>query len=127
MNFLLDTHTILWYLSGNKNISSKAKDAIEKQENNKFCSIASLWEVAIKISLNKLTFDFDLIEFLKYLDDTGIEIIQISKVHIIKVSSLEFFHRDPFDRLIISQAATDNLTIITNDDHIKRYPISTFW
>jgi PIN domain nuclease of toxin-antitoxin system len=127
MNFLLDTHTILWYLSGNKNISSKAKDAIENRENNKFCSIASLWEVAIKISLNKLNFDFDLNEFLKYIDDTGIEIIHISKVHIIKVSSLKFIHRDPFDRLIISQAAINNLTIITNDDDIKKYPISTYW
>ena len=127
MNYLLDTHTIIWFLNGDNKLSIKSKEIIENQDNFKFVSIASIWEIAIKISLDKIKFDKGFKKFLDLLEDNGFEIIPISFDHALTVSTLKFIHRDPFDRLIISQAMTDNLTIITKDEYIEKYDIKTIW
>ncbi len=112
MNVLLDTHTLIWFLNGDERLSLKAKEAIESQENINIISIASIWEIAIKISLGKFEFRKGFKKFLELIEDNGFEILPISFEHALKVSSLEFIHRDPFDRLIISQAITDKLKIV---------------
>ena len=117
MNYILDTHTVIWFLNGNEDITTKSKEIIENQENLKFVSIASIWEIAIKISLKKFKFDNGFKKFIDLINENGFEIIPISFDHALTVSKLKFIHRDPFDRLIISQALTDGLTIITKSTH----------
>ncbi|MBI3142001.1 MAG: type II toxin-antitoxin system VapC family toxin [Bacteroidetes bacterium] len=127
MNYILDTHTIIWFLNGDDKLSIKSKEIIENQDNYKFVSIASVWEIAIKISLDKFKFDKGLKKFLDLIDDNGFDLIPISFDHALAVSTLKFIHRDPFDRLIVSQAMVDNLTIITKDEHIVQYDIKSIW
>jgi PIN domain nuclease of toxin-antitoxin system len=127
MNYILDTHIVIWFLNGDDKLSAKSKEIIENQENLKFVSIATIWEIAIKISLDKFKFDKGFKKFLDLIEDNGFEIIPISFDHALTVSTLEFIHRDPFDRLIISQALTDNLTIITKDEYIEKYDVRTTW
>jgi PIN domain nuclease of toxin-antitoxin system len=112
---------------GDDKLSIKSKEIIENQDNYKFVSIASVWEIAIKISLDKFKFDKGLKKFLDLIDDNGFDLIPISFDHALAVSTLKFIHRDPFDRLIVSQAMVDNLTIITKDEHIVQYDIKSIW
>ena len=127
MNYLLDTHTIIWFLNGDEILSEKAKKTIENQDNSKFISIATIWEIAIKISLDKIRFEKGFKNFLDLIKDNGSEIIPISFDHAITISTMKFIHRDPFDRLIVAQAMSDKLTIITKDENIGRYDIKTLW
>jgi PIN domain nuclease of toxin-antitoxin system len=127
MNYLLDTHTLIWFLNGEDNLSDKSKEVIENPENSNFISIASIWELAIKISLDKFKFEKGFKKFLELIDENGFEIIPISFEHAVRLSRLEFIHRDPFDRLIVVQAMTDNLTVITKDENMAKYEIKTLW
>jgi PIN domain nuclease of toxin-antitoxin system len=127
MNYLLDTHTLIWFLNGDENLSDKSKEAIENLENSNFISIASIWELAIKISLDKFKFEKGFKKFLELIDENGFEVIPISFEHAIRLSRLEFIHRDPFDRLIVVQAMTDNLTVIRKDENMTKYEIKTLW
>jgi len=127
MNYLLDTHTLIWFLNGDSELSVKSRMIIEDPENNKFVSIASIWEIAIKISLNKFKFEKGFKKFLELIERNGFEIMPISVEHALAVSSLKFIHRDPFDRVIVSQALTDNMTIVTKDKTIVKYKVKTVW
>ena len=90
-------------------------------------SIASIWEIAIKSSLGKFSFALGLDEFYNLIDANGFEILQISMIHALHLSELEFIHRDPLDRLLIAQSISDNLILITKDQHIQRYSVKTIW
>ena len=127
MDFLLDTHTVIWFFNGDKSLSLKAKQTIEDVKNNKFVSIVSLWEVAIKIGLNKLYFDGKTSEVADLIEQNGFEILPISVEQLIFYEELNFIHRDPFDRLIIAQALIENMTIITIDGNIQKYEVKTLW
>ena len=127
MDLLLDTHTLIWFLNGDEKLSDKAKSEIEDTANSKIVSIASIWEIAIKISLYKFRFPKGFKHFLDMVEDNGFEILPITFEHAIELSTLEFIHRDPFDRLLISQCIVDKLIIITKDINIKRYKIKTIW
>ena len=127
MNYFLDTHALIWFLNGDDKLSKKSKQLIESQTNLKFISIATIWEIAIKISLGKFKFEKGFGDFINLINENGFEIIPISIEHALKVSTLEFIHRDPFDRLIIAQSITENLTIITKDEYIKKYNVKTIW
>ncbi|MEI6821813.1 MAG: type II toxin-antitoxin system VapC family toxin [Bacteroidota bacterium] len=127
MNLLLDTHTLIWFLNGDEKLSNKAKSAIEDTKNSKIVSIASIWEIAIKLSIEKFKFTKGFKHFLDMVEDNGFEILPITFEHAIELSTLEFIHRDPFDRLLVSQCIVDKLIIITKDINIKRYKIKTIW
>ncbi len=127
MNLLLDTHTLIWFLNGDEKLSNKAKSAIEDTKNSKIVSIASIWEIAIKLSIEKFKFTKGFKHFLDLVEDNGFEILPITFEHAIELSTLEFIHRDPFDRLLVSQCIVDKLIIITKDINIKRYKIKTIW
>lgn len=120
-SFLLDTHALLWFLSGDDLLSKKAKSKIIDSSNSCYISIASLWEIAIKIKLGKLKLDMDFKDLATLLYDSHIEILQITFEHITGLISLEDIHRDPFDRLIISQSKTEKLTIISKDQYFSKY------
>jgi PIN domain nuclease of toxin-antitoxin system len=127
MDLLLDTHSLIWFLNGDEKLSDKAKSVIEDSSNSKIVSIASIWEIAIKISLDKFRFPKGFKHFLDMVEDNGFEILPITFEHALELSTLEFIHRDPFDRLLIAQCKSDNLVIVTKDDNIKRYNIKTIW
>lgn len=127
MNCLVDTHALLWFLSGSAKLPKKSREAIKNLDNNCFVSIASVWEIAIKLSLKKLQLDFEFTMLSKVLSDNKIDILPLTFEHLVHLSELKFHHRDPFDRAIICQATSEKLTIITGDGHIKSYPVKTFW
>jgi len=127
MNILLDTNALIWFLNGDSKLSDKAKTEIENIENDKIISIASIWEIAIKMSLNKFRFDKGLKRLFELIEENGFDILPISFEHTLIVSSLEFIHRDPFDRILVSQCKSDNLAIVTKDENIKKYNIKTIW
>lgn len=123
MNFLLDTHILIWFFNGDVQIGKKALSIIEKLENKKFVSIASIWEIAIKIGLNKLHFDGGTKEIVNLIEKNGFEILPISPKHTIEYETLDFLHRDPFDRILVAQARVDKLILLTQDRNIKLYKV----
>ncbi len=127
MDILLDTHTLVWFLNGDEKLSGNVRDAIEDTDNLKIVSIASIWEISIKISLDKFRFPKGFKRFLEMVEENGFELLPITFDHTIIVSTLEFIHRDPFDRLLIAQCKNDNLTIATKDENIRKYNIQTIW
>ena len=128
MKYLLDTHTLIWFLMGDKKLSDKARGLIDNPDNRKFLSIASLWEIAIKVSLGKLALNkpFEKL-FPEQLHFNRIEILDITVDNLIKLTTLPFHHRDPFDRLIIAQALVEELPIIGTDAAFDAYGISREW
>jgi PIN domain nuclease of toxin-antitoxin system len=127
MNYLLDTHTLIWFLNGDKKLSKTALLLIENNDNKKFVSIGSLWEIAIKIGLKKLEFDGTISEIIDLVEQNDFEIIPISIAHIAEYEGLAFVHRDPFDRMLVVQAMVGDLTIVTRDENIPRYNVKTQW
>ncbi len=124
--FLLDTHTLLWFLSDDQKLSKAALEIIMKEETI-YVSIASLWETAIKKSIGKLELHYSIQEIGDLCNEKAISILQIQPKHLEKIIDLKNIHNDPFDRLIISQAITENITIITKDSIISQYSVKTFW
>ncbi len=127
MQYLLDTHTLLWFLQDDPQLPKKISSRIRNIENNCFVSIASLWEIAIKIKLGKLSIKFPFERFAVYLADNDLEVLAISFDHISQVLNLDMLHRDPFDRIIIAQGITEDLTILTRDEHFAKYAVKTTW
>ncbi len=124
--YLLDTHTLLWFLSDSPNLSKQAREIIMR-EKKIYVSIASLWEIAIKKSIGKLDLKYSLQEIESLCEEKDISILQIKAIYFDELISLEKNHNDPFDRLIISQSMIENLTIITKDSIIPKYPVKTIW
>ena len=124
--YLLDTHTLLWFLHDSPQLSKKALDIITT-EKRIYVSIASLWEISIKKSIGKLNFEYQIqkIETLCYEKD--ISLLQITSKHLDKLIELPNIHNDPFDRLFISQAITESFNIITKDSIIPQYCVKTVW
>jgi PIN domain nuclease of toxin-antitoxin system len=122
MNILLDTHILLWHLTDNPRLSKEYSAAIEDPENQLFFSIVSLWEMAIKSSIGKL----ELLHPMDKLVPSGIAILNLKMSHIKNIQTLLFHHKDPFDRMIISQAMMENLFVMTDDANFKYYDIKIF-
>ena len=127
MNYLLDTHTLIWFLNGNQNLSKVAEDIIENKEASLFVSIVSLWEISIKISLNKLILHTSFDEFKAAIELNNIKILGITFEDTLTVSTLPFIHKDPFDRLLISQAINNDFTLISRDEYFKDYDVKLLW
>lgn len=123
MRILLDTHTILWFLNGDVNLSPKAREMIISENNQVHVSIVSLWEMAIKVSLNKLSVEKGLRHIFSLIRENGFHILPLTEQHVLTVASLPFLHRDPFDRILIAQAEVENLPIITFDPEFSKYDV----
>ncbi len=127
MNNLLDTHTFIWFINGEEELSGNARKAIEYKGANNFVSIASLWEIAIKLSLGKLKLRTEFSAVPEQIIGNGFQILPITFEDTLKLSALLFHHRDPFDRLIIVQSLTNRLDIISKDKQFANYGVSTVW
>lgn len=121
MNYLIDTHILLWYIVGDKRVSSEIQDKIENDANNIFLSNASLWEITIKVSIGKLKLKGNLSDLKDFLNEKGFKIIEYDFDDLETLLKLPFHHQDPFDRLIIAQVKTKSLEIITNDSQVRKY------
>jgi PIN domain nuclease of toxin-antitoxin system len=128
MRLLLDTHAFLWFIQGSQNLSETARNLIEDQENQKLLSIASLWEISIKVSIGKLDVGMTIAELLsREVDGNGFEVLTIQANHLDELTKLVFHHKDPFDRLIIAQALAERMPVVTKDEAFGRYPVSLLW
>lgn len=128
MNYLLDTHTFLWFINSDEALSERSKSLIEDAEHTLYLSVASLWEMAIKVSLGKLEVGSPFIEFMTtQLSENNITLLEIKAEHTGLVSTLPFHHRDPFDRMIIAQSLTENMPIIGKDEIFDSYGIQRLW
>lgn len=128
MKLLLDTHTFLWFVMGSPNLSADARALIEDAANERFLSVASLWEMAIKLSIGKLTLAAPLdVMIPQQLGLNGIELLNIKIGHATAVATLPFHHRDPFDRLLIAQATVEKMAIVGMDTVFDAYPVTRLW
>ena len=128
MNLLLDTHTFLWFIAGDSSLSKAARSAIEDLNNNLYLSVASVWEIAIKVSIDKLELSEPFETFIpEQLAENGIELLDISVEHAAQIVSMPFHHRDPFDRLIAAQASVEKMTLLSVDEVFDSYGINRLW
>lgn len=124
MNYLIDTHTLIWYAEGDKRLPDRIRNLIDDHNNNVFVSYASIWEMSIKISISKLTLKIPLTHWESLLQENGFSLLTPNFQHFERLIILPFHHNDPFDRLIIAQALTDNLTLITYDSQFSKYQLA---
>jgi PIN domain nuclease of toxin-antitoxin system len=121
MAYLLDTHTFLWFINGDTQLSIKAKEAIGNPDAIKYISIASFWEIAIKLNVGKLSLDMPYVDLRQQVADNGFEILPITFSHTTELIHLDLHHRDPFDRIIIAQALNEELILISKDGNFDKY------
>ena len=128
MRVLLDTHAFLWFIMGSANLSVTARVLIVNPANERLLSVASLWEIAIKTSLRKLTLSAPFDELIPtQLKLNGIDLLNINVDHLSTLTTLPFHHRDPFDRLIIAQAIVEQLPVISLDGAFDAYGVTRHW
>ena len=120
-DILLDTHALLWFFNGDEKLSLTARRVINNENHKKIVSVASLWEITIKISLGKLEFTGGINGILKLIDENGFEIISIFPSHIIQLEKLSSYHKDPFDRILIATAISEDMEIVSIDENFKLY------
>ncbi|MDE2777979.1 MAG: type II toxin-antitoxin system VapC family toxin [Chloroflexota bacterium] len=125
MNYLLDTTSFLWFVYDDRRLSSYAVDTIESSDNEIHLSLASIWEIAIKVNLRRgLELRRPFPEFIdEHLSSNRFELLEINVAHLKRVHDLPYHHRDPFDRLLIAQAQVENIPVITSDAAFDQYPI----
>jgi PIN domain nuclease of toxin-antitoxin system len=124
-SLLVDTNVIVWLLLGDRSrVSETARDALEDERNRVAVSAVSFWEIAIKRSLGKLTIDDRWSGTLARL---GFDALPITAIHAVAVEHLPWHHRDPFDRLLIAQAATEGLELVTADPRFAAYGGAVVW
>jgi PIN domain nuclease of toxin-antitoxin system len=123
---LLDTHTLLWFLGDDANLSANAKEQIE-QANHTYISVISIWEIAIKVSIGKLKLEFDFKELPQILSQLNIEILPITFADTQIYINSPLHHRDPFDRILIAQARNYDLVIVGCDEVFDHYQVTRIW
>ena len=128
MKLLLDTHTLLWIVTRDRRLSGTAKRLFLDTNNAIFLSVASVWEIAIKKSLNRLTMSGTLTEFVnEHIIGNDIGLLNIQLEHLYQIEILPFHHRDPFDRLIVAQALIENIPVLSADVSFDYYPVKRIW
>lgn len=128
MNVILDTCTFLWIINNPKKLSNNAKNIFQDTRNKCFLSIISFWEIMILHSLKRINFKSNPEEMLiKKCKKENINILPLSITSIFKLDKLPQIHKDPFDRIIICQALTNNLSILTPDKEISKYSVDVIW
>jgi PIN domain nuclease of toxin-antitoxin system len=128
MRLLLDTQAFLWFISGDESLSERARLLIQEADNEVLISIATLWEISIKASLNKLelTQAFDVL-IPRELADNEFTQLPITLNHIIRLGRLPYFHRDPFDRMLIAQSLYEKVPLVSRDGEFDHYGIERIW
>ena len=128
MNYLLDTHTFMWWDSNASMLSPTVLNAISDEKNQVFVSLVSIWEITIKNQIGKLSLRDDIANIFKQQEEkNGFKLLKIELPHVLKVGELPLHHRDPFDRMLIAQAMVEGFTLLSKDENIRRYPVTVVW
>jgi PIN domain nuclease of toxin-antitoxin system len=128
VRLLLDTHTFLWWLDGDRRLSRRAREAIGREDNAVLVSAASAWEIATKVRIGKLPGAVDVASDIPgCLMRQGFESLDISVLHAQRAGRLPGDHRDPFDRMLIAQAQIEDLPLVTNERVFDAYGVTRLW
>jgi PIN domain nuclease of toxin-antitoxin system len=128
VTLLLDTHTLLWFLKNDLQLSAAAKTAVENPANRKVVSIVSCWEIAIQAGLGKLKLDEPAAILLsREIPANSFDLLTISLTHATAVEALPLHHKDPFDRLLVAQALAESVTLVSSDVKFDAYGIKRLW
>lgn len=128
MKLLLDTHSLIWFFSGNPMLSDTARKLMENINYKKLISLATVWEMGIKQSKGKLSLSLPLEDYINQKTELeDYEILPINLKHLAFISTLPFYHNDPFDRLLIAQSVVENIPVITKDTAFSAYDIKIIW
>ena len=127
MEYLLDTHAFLWFIDGSSELSTKAKEIILHPENMKFVSIVSFWEIAIILKIEKIQIDIPFKDLKNQALINGFQILPLLFEETWRLTTLQLHHRDPFDRILISQALQYKFFIISKDPEFKKYTNKVIW
>ena len=122
MKLLLDTHLLLWAAGEPERLSSAARQLLDDPANALIFSAASLWEIAIKHRLGRDDFRVDTRVLRRGLLDNGYDELPVTSAHAVALDTLPALHKDPFDRILVAQAQTEGITLVTSDDQVARYP-----
>jgi len=125
--YLLDTHTAIWFFDGDSALSETAKKIILDTSNIKYLSIASAWEIAIKLSIGKLDIVGNTADFIHDAETNGFIFVPIKTAHLTVLEKLPLLHRDPFDRLFIATAISEQMTFVSADKNIAQYDVPLVW
>ena len=127
MKLLVDTHAFLWFVVGDKRLGRQARRQMEAKGAELFLSAASVWEMAIKASLGRLTLPASVHDYVEEKIDSGFNILPVDWTHAAAVAILPFRHKDPFDRLIIAQGMTEGMPVVSGDPVFRAYGVKTVW
>jgi len=128
MRILLDTHAFLWWITGDQRLSQRSIECISDGSNELFFSVASGWEIAIKAGLGRIDIPDPLDRFVsEHLFRNHMDVLAIQLSHALHVITLPQFHRDPFDRMLISQAQIERLPILSSDKLLAAYDVEVIW
>jgi len=128
MRILLDTHAFLWWITGDQRLSQRSIECISDGSNELFFSVASGWEIAIKAGLGRIDIPDPLDRFVsEHLFRNHMDVLAIQLSHALHVITLPQFHRDPFDRMLISQAQIEKLPILSSDKLFAAYDVEVIW
>lgn len=128
MKALLDTHAFLWWITNDSRLSARVLRLVRDPSTSVYLSVASGWEIAIKVGLGKLELSDDLDGFIQeQLTTNRIDVLPVQMSHALFVRRLPKHHRDPFDRLLIAQSLVEGMPLVTSDPLIQHYPVQTIW
>ena len=128
LKILLDTHVLLWWLEDSPRLGARARKIFEDEEDSLLWSLASSWEVAIKVAKGRLRLAEPILTFLpRALEEQEIGLLPITHTHVLRVGELQRHHGDPFDRLLIAQAREERIPVLTSDPDFRDYEVETIW
>jgi PIN domain nuclease of toxin-antitoxin system len=127
MELLLDTHIVLWFFGDVEKLSESSSNAIFDPENDKWISIVSVWELAIKIGTGKLQFEGGVSELFHLIRKNGFGLLPITEEHVKRLETLPLLHRDPFDRMLIAQSLTEDMPFVSCDEAFDPYGVRRLW
>ena len=127
MRLLVDTHAFLWFMAGDRRLRRAARRAIEESNGQWWLSAASVWELAIKSSLGRLTLPAPVDAYIAEKVQQGLQVLSVDWTHAAAVERLPFHHRDPFDRLIVAQAQSEQIPLVTKDKVFAKYGVQVVW
>lgn len=128
MRLLLETHAVIWAVDQPSLLGPQAKPALEDLANSLVLSAATIWEIAIKIGVNKLSLSLPYRQWMtRAINDLGVTILPVTVEYADVQTTLPFHHRDPFDRLLIAQTLVENIPLVSTEELFDQYGISRVW
>lgn len=128
MKLLLDTHTFVWWDSEPAKLSPQVLALCQDRTNSLLLSVASIWEIQIKLQLGKLKLNMPLVEIIESQQQrNSIEVLPVALAHVLALQNLPLHHKDPFDRLLIAQANVEGATLLCNDPVFTKYAVNVLW